>query len=183
MSVVAEYNKKYGEPKSEMMELQNLEEIFMSIMGFHFLHDDVIDGIKENHRVLSDRNLPAYEWMVEAMHITSKKGRDKRSFGYVVGILRSWMTKGFGYIPNQEEDDIAEIFNEVTGMDMSESARHLLHTLMGRYGVIKITRAIAKMEREADFSLLLMSTIEDQMEDMYGMGNTIETDIADIKVG
>ncbi|MGG3801230.1 hypothetical protein [Metabacillus fastidiosus] len=71
-------------------------------------------------------------------------------------MLKNWIKYGFGHMPNQEEDEIVTYFEEVTGFEITYKARRVLQTLIGKYGVIKVTRMINELKADTDKSLILI---------------------------
>lgn len=160
------YTSKYGTPKDDNDAIYKLVSIYKDLFG-DIPTQEVKEGIGEYFRILTNRELPAYLWILESLHVTSKKDKSKRNFPYCVGMLRTWMKYGFGHIPNQEEEELAEYFHEVTGFDVSFKARRVLQTLMGKYGLIKVTRMINELKDETDKSLLLMLQLQSMMDEKF----------------
>lgn len=164
-NLTATYANRYTKPASDEEAIEELARIFQTLMGE--CPDEVKDGIGEYYRILTNRHLPAFEWMAEAFHVVSKKEEQKRNFRYVVGMLRSWMKYGFGYIPSQEEAELVSYFEEVTGTETSTQARLMLQHLMGVYGVIKVTRMIGYLEKEADHSYIMAQALKTLLEEKF----------------
>lgn len=165
-SMTKHYHEKYGTPTDDRDAIYKLTTIYKELFE-EVPAQDIKDGIAEYYRILENRELPAYLWIVECLHITSKKDKSKRTFRYCVGMLRSWMKYGFGHIPNQEEDELAEYFEEVTGFDMDYRARRILQTMMGKYGLVKVTRMISDLKDEPNKSLIMMLQLQMMMTDKY----------------
>lgn len=160
------YTNKYGNPTDDNDAIYKLTTIFKDL--FSDIPDQgVKDGIAEYYRIISNRDLPAYLWILESLHVTSKKEKSKRNFPYCVGMLRTWMKYGFGHIPNQEEDELVEYFQEVTGLTVSFKARRIIQTMMGKYGLIKVTRMINDLNGNMDKSLIMMLQLDVMMSDKY----------------
>lgn len=165
------YTNKYGTPTDDNDAIYKLTTIYKDLFG-EIPAQDVKDGISEYFRIISNRELPAYLWILESLHVTSKKDKSKRNFPYCVGMLRTWMKYGFGHIPNQEEDELVEYFAEVTGFTVSYKARRIVQTLMGKYGLIKVTRMINELKGETDKSLLIMLQLDALMDEKYSTTHT-----------
>lgn len=161
-NLTSTYASRYVKPSEDAAAITELGTVFEKLMGY--CTAEVRDGIGEYYRILKNRNLPAFEWILEAFHVTSKKEEHKRNFPYVVGMLRSWMKYGFGHIPSQEEDEVVSYFEEVVGEGVSPQTRLVLQHLMGTYGAIKVTRMIGKMERDCDLSLIMAQALKESLE-------------------
>lgn len=166
LSMSEYYFEKYGKPTDDNDAIYKLVTIYKELFG-EIPTQNVKDGISEYFRIIRNRELPAYLWILESLHVTSKKEKEKRNFPYCVGMLRTWMKYGFGHIPNQEEDEIISYFEEVTGFEVSYKSRKVLQTLMGKYGLIKVTRMINGLKDETDKSLLLMNQLQSMMYDKF----------------
>lgn len=166
------YTNRYGTPSNDNDAIEKLIQIYKDL--FHETPStEVQEGIGEYYRIISGRDLPAYSWLLESLHVTSKKDKGKRNFPYAVGMLRTWLKYGFGHIPNQEEDELIEYFTEVTGYECSLKARRVLQTLMGKYGLIKVTKMINELKNDGDMSLIMMLKLSSIMDDKYKANNEI----------
>lgn len=162
------YISKYGRPDTDEEAVRQLCVIYRDLFDVVVLSKDVSDGIGEYYRLIKHRGLPAFEWMLEAIHVTSKKSQEKRNFKYIVGMLRQWLKYGFGHIPNAEESEIMDYFEETVGVAVSTEARSVIENLMGTYGAIKVTRMIGSLESgNIDVSLLKANTLRDLMKTKY----------------
>lgn len=167
------YVKRYGKPKDDDEAVQMLCKIFKELMGYNFLTQEVQDGIAEYYKILKTRELPAFEWMIEAFHAASRKSPEKRNFPYVIGMLRTWMKYGFGHVPSQEEEDVIDYLEEVIRQPVSPDARHIIQHLMGTYGAIKVTRMIAALDKgDIDISKVVAETIKEALQNKYGIPDT-----------
>lgn len=164
-NLIQTYATRYEKPSDDSEAIAQLGDIFNDLMGY--VSDDVREGIGEYYRILSNRSLPAFEWILEAMHVASKKGDQKRNFPYVVGMIRRWMKYGFGYIPSQEEEEVVDYFEEVTGMEVTTKARTVIQHLMGTYGAIKVTRMIGSLSKDRDYYMacILKQLLEEKYSD------------------
>lgn len=159
------YALRYKKPSDDAAAILELVHTFNKLMGYSTA--DVKDGIGEYFRLLSNRQLPAFEWILEAIHVASKKDDHKRNFPYVVGMIRSWMKYGFGHIPSQEEEEVVSYFEEVTGVEVLPQTRLVIQNLMGVYGAIKVTRMIAHLERNHDISMLMAHVLKSSLEEKF----------------
>lgn len=167
-TLIEHYTEKYGKPKTDEDSIRQLCIIYRDLMNVVVLSKDVSDGIGEYYRVINHRGLPAFEWVLEAIHVTSKKSQEKRNFKYIVGMLRQWLKYGFGHIPNAEETEIMEYFEEIIGDNISIDARSVIENLMGTYGAIKVTRMIGSLETDGiDVSLVKANLLKDLMQLKY----------------
>lgn len=154
------YIRKYGKPESENDAIKKLCSIYKDLFGEEPTQE-IKEGIAEYYRILVGRDLPAFSWILEALHVTSKKDASKKNFPYVVGMLRTWMKYGFGHIPNQEEEDLVEHFKEITGQEMSYQARRVLRNLMGKYGCVKVAIMLSELKTGLDLSLFYMNKLQE----------------------
>lgn len=167
-TLIEHYSEKYGKPKTDEDSIRQLCIIYRDLMNVVVLSKDVSDGIGEYFRVINHRGLPAFEWILEAIHVTSKKSQEKRNFKYIVGMLRQWLKYGFGHIPNAEETEIMEYFEETVGANISTEARGIIENLMGTYGAIKVTRMIGSLETgDIDVSLVKANSLKELMQTKY----------------
>lgn len=159
----------YGQPRTDEESINILSTIFKERMDLVELTPDIKEGIKDYYLIIKHRNLPAFDWLLEAIYITSKKGAEKKNLSYVVGMIRQWLKYGFGHIPNSEEGEVLDFFDEVVGSQASHKAINLIENLLGRYGAIKVTRMIGKLNvEEIDISLIMATMLKDTVEDKYG---------------
>jgi len=166
------YAKKYGQPIDDNDAISKLVSAYKDLFN-EVPNQSTKDGIAEYYRLIKNRDLPAYLWIIESMHVTSKKEKDKRTFSYCIGMLRAWMKNGFGHIPNQEEDELVNYFEEITGFEVTYNTRKILQSLMGNYGLIKVTRMMGEMTSNLDLAKVIMSHLATTMEDKYSTSNTV----------
>ena len=167
-TLIEHYADKYGKPNNDEEAIKQLCIIYRVLMNVVVLSKDVSDGIGEYYRLINHRGLPAFEWILESIHVTSKKSQEKRNFKYIVGMLRQWLKYGFGHIPNAEETEVMEYFEEVIGTSVSTEARGVIENLMGRYGAIKVTRMIGSLNSDdLDVSLVKANTLKNLIESKY----------------
>lgn len=159
--------EKYGVPANDEEAVYFLQEIFKEQLKKSFLTMSDKEGLEEQYNLLMSRNLPAFKWIAEAIHIVSKKEEGKQNLRYIVGMMRHWMKWGYGHIPSEEEDELTDYFEEVTQLEMSPQARSVMKTLMGEYGGIKIARMMPKLKEEEDFSLILMQRLSLILNNKY----------------
>ncbi|MGG1263794.1 hypothetical protein [Brevibacillus laterosporus] len=161
------YAARYATPKNNSEAINILSSVFAEILGNGSISFEIRDGIGEYYRILSNRELPAFEWMMEAFHVASKKDNSKRNFPYVVGMLRVWMKYGFGHVPSQEEEDIVTYFEEITSTEVTPKARLLIQNLMGTYGGIKVTIMIGQLNNNKDLSMIMAEILKNSMDEKY----------------
>lgn len=135
--------------------IEALYTLFMDKMESNRITSQEKEGIGEYYRIIESRGLPAYQWMVEAINVLGKKDRQKRNIRYLVGIIRGWLKFGFGHLPSQEERDVVDFFEDVIGQEASQEAIHMIKQAMGKYGVVKLTRAIAKVETDKGLYMMV----------------------------
>ncbi|MDR4436205.1 hypothetical protein [Bacillus tequilensis] len=171
------YTEKYGTPTSPSDAISKLVAMYRDLFD-EIPKQEVKEGIAEYYRILCSRELDAYIWIAECLHVTAKKEKQKRTFAYCVGMLRSWMKNGFGHLPNQEEDELVDYFQEVTGFEVKHQARSVIQNLMGKYGIIKVTRMIGNLENASDLGLVLMLHLKELMDNEYSTDVLSESDKA-----
>lgn len=156
-SIKEYYDKIHGSvPLNENQAIEKVCKIYQEVMNVQELTVEIRQGIAEKYRLLNSHNLPAYYWLVEAIYVTSKKKPEKRTFKYLVGILKGWQRSGFGYSPSSEEAEIMDYIAEQTGIELGLESRKLLRTLLASYGLIKMTRIISQLKvSDGSFALAL----------------------------
>lgn len=162
------YANVYGTPKDDEDALKTIREIFKEKMGYSFLKMDDQEALGEYYRMVLGRGLPAYEWVLEAIHVAGKKDPEKKNIRYVIGIIRDWLKNGFGHMPTDEETHIFEYFGEHTTHQPSDQAAAIIRRLMGTYGSVRVTRMIGQLTTvEADMSKLLAMDLEERLSNKY----------------
>jgi hypothetical protein len=161
------YDKKYNEiPKTDQEAISFLINVYSEEFRDRTPAQSVKDGIGEIYRELLGKGLPSYYWMLEAIHRTAKKRVEKRTFGYVVGTLRNWALYGFGNTLTDEEEELFDYFNEITGANITAESRKMITALLGRYGAIKLMRNLPDL-RHIDVSVYLVEILARGMMDKY----------------
>lgn len=163
------YKEKYGQPRTDNEAINKLLQVYKDLFDV-VPNKEVKEGLAEYYRILQNRDLPAYLWILESLHVTSKKGEDKRNFSYCVGILRQWMKYGFGHIPNQVEDELADYFSELFGTELEGEGRLILQNLMGSYSVVKVTKEIGTIPNltQSEMACAVMKYLQSRMKRKYG---------------
>jgi len=165
------YNQKYPLPKNDVEAINTIIRVYQTEIGD--CNEKIGEGIGEIYRELLGKGQPAYYWFLEAIHRTSKKKEEKRSFGYIVGTLRNWSLYGFGNTLTGEEEEVYDFFMEVTGTQLTSESRKFISHLMGTYGALKLMRSIAAL-REVDASLmyaeLLRRVTAEKYNENLGLG-------------
>jgi hypothetical protein len=164
------YFEKYGEPKNDIEAVRLLGTAYKELIGN--LSSDTQEGIAEYYRIIANRGLPAFHWMVESFHVVSKKAGDKKTFNYVVGMLRSWLKNGFGHIPSTEEDDVVRFMQEVIGCELSVEARQVVQTLLGLYGATKTSFMLNGL-KDVDYSYFMALSLRDLLANKFGEINPL----------
>ncbi|MDH6674265.1 hypothetical protein M2277_004957 [Paenibacillus sp. LBL] len=165
------YDNKYGRPNDEGQEIDILTKVYRRFFPRMTIAEG--EGIAEYYRSLKAKGLPAYLWMQEAIHVLSKKHRNKQSFRYFVGILRHWTLYGFGHIQSEEEDDIIEYFMECSKLNSEEVSAHSrsrLRNILGSYGVVtlsKILNEVSNMDKSRIFVDLIETIANTDYETSY----------------
>lgn len=159
--------KEYGNPETDNQAIIALTKMFSDLYGKHVLTTMVEQGIEEQYFLIKARGLPAYSWMAQAFHIVSKKKGEKRTFRYIVGMLRQWLKWGYGHLPSDEEEEIVDYFEEVTEEPISMEARDIIKRLMGEYGAIKVTRTIGDFRSGSNKSKHFAMILERILEEKY----------------
>lgn len=150
----------FYKPTSKFEEMEIIKEQFSKKIS-HITMSDA-EALGEYYRLMEARKIPAFEWIMEAIHVTSKKEGGKQTINYMIGIMRKWMTYGFGYIPSQEEDLIVEFIEEDYGLHLTEEARSKVVEMLGAHGVVRMTRVISK--NKVDLSMAIIDLIDQALK-------------------
>jgi hypothetical protein len=165
------YYKLYGMPKNDNEAVQKLTKTYQKLMKRSQLTPEVTQGIAEQYRILNNKNLPAFIWMMEAFHMLSKKSISKQTFPYAVGMLRQWAVNGFGYMPKPEDEEVFNYFLDVTRLaEASIESKKVLCKLMAEYGVVKLTRVIGEFKRDTiDISKVFVDILGEAIKNKFGV--------------
>jgi len=164
-NLIMYYAAKYNKPENDAEAVTVLVTSFGANVGR--VTNDVREGIAEYYRVLLNRSLPAFEWIMEAIHVASKKESNKRNLPYIIGMIRTWMQYGFGHIPSGDEEEIMGFFSEITGLPVTMQSRSIVQELIGKYGAVKAMRVLGGMQGKVDVSALFASALKEAMEEKY----------------
>jgi hypothetical protein len=165
-SLKEHYDTLYGEePLTDKEVIERLDNVFHKVMHSANL-SDLKQRIAEQYRWLKSQGVPAYYWMLEAFHVTSKKKYGKRTFNYAVGMLRNWLRYGFGYMPTQEENELVEYLEEMIDMELSYESKRLLKQYMSHFGTIKVTRMIGTISKK-DISYAVTLLLGDLLQQKF----------------
>lgn len=156
--------ERYGTPESDTDAIYNIINSFDAMVKPSSVDDR--EALEEYYRIIMNRNLPAYQWIMEAIHVVSKKGDEKRNVNYIIGMLRSWLKNGFGNIPSTEQDEITAFIQETIGCHLSGDARQVLQGLLGTYGSNKIAFNTHKL-KGVDYSYVMMLSLRDILSKEY----------------
>lgn len=160
------YDKKYGEkPDSEFESLCKIHGIYGHVMGLDVTKGE-IEELNRIYKTISGTGSPAYYWIIEAIHIASRRSEVKDKFDYIIGTLRKWLNNGYGYMPSSEEAEIIDYFEEVVGEDMPDSHKYLVADLMNGYGSVAVTRAIGSLSQHSK-SYAFLTLLRDILQDRY----------------
>lgn len=141
------YDEKYGlQPRNDFESIRKLHSIYSKVMGIEVISQEEKDGIGEYYRKIQKRNQPAYYWILDAIHITSRKSKERRIFRYMIKILKNWMNYGYGYVPSEEEAEITSYFEDVVGTSIPSDIRYIIGELMSSYGAVTVTRMIGELK-------------------------------------
>lgn len=154
-------------PKSEQEELQIIVDIYRERINADISQHEV-EALGEYYRTVKGRKLDAFEWMVEAVTVVSKKETGKRNIPYISGMIRNWLVYGFGYIPTKEEEMVAKFIEEDFGITLNRHARNILQELIGKYGSINLTRVVTREGQDIDLSVGIMLAIKNHLEYITG---------------
>jgi hypothetical protein len=164
------YEKEYGKPKDDNDAIEILQRVYRNKVRHSISTIEIRQGIAEYYRVLATKGLPAFVWMLEAIHSLAKKNPNKQTFPYMIGMIRQWMIHGFGHMPSQEEDEVTNYFLEITCLpEASVNAKRIIKNLMGTYGIVKLTRSIGELNdgMSLDLSLLFAEQLKNALEGKY----------------
>lgn len=158
------YDTMYGKPTDHLDAIDKINQAYNELMNDASSKSE--DGIAELYRELDGKNLPAYYWILEAIHRVSKKRIEKRNIRYLVGMVRNWSLYGFGNTSTSDEEEVFNYFRELSGVDLNEYSRKILTSLMRRFGVIKTMRLMSYIQ-EVDVSSYLAEVLALRMVKTY----------------
>lgn len=171
------YFEIYGTPKDDADAIGTICDVFKERITNGTISMETKEGIGEYYRLLQERDLPAFEWIMEAVHVVSKKNPDKHTFAYIIGILRDWMKYGFGHMPSDEERELLDYFCEITGLqesDITLEAHRIMQKTMGEYGAMKMMRLMPVLKEEVsmDWSRVKAMALREKLEERFGCVDT-----------
>jgi hypothetical protein len=118
--------------------------------------------LREWYDKLSAQGVPAYQWMVEAIaNCSTKVNASQRTIAYLIGILKSWATYGFGSDYSSEAKKLFERFESRFNTQLSDAARRHLMGIIERNGIVDTLAGIFEMELEiVDMSRIIVEQLE-----------------------
>lgn len=149
-------------PTNTVEELSIIKEIYVERINSNASTGE-LEALEEYYRLVQQKELDAFEWLVEALYVVSKKDNSKRNVPYLAGMIRKWLVYGFGYIPTKEEEVLVGFIEQDFGVKMSYHSRTILQNLMATYGVIELTRAISKSD-DLDVATFILQAIGERLE-------------------
>ena len=156
-------------PSDIREELELIKDVYTERVNENATQGE-IEALGEYYRMVQGRNLDAFEWLMEAILVTAKKEPAKRNVPYMAGMLRKWLVYGFGYIPTQEEEMLANFIEEDFNITLNRHARNILQEILGKYGAVNLTRLISKEGSEIDLSVGIMLAIKNHIEYNTNLG-------------
>jgi len=139
----------------------------------HYMQTNEQEGITEMYYWLNTRQVDSCKYIMAAIDIFSRKGDNiKTNFGYLVTIVRNWITYGFGYMPTKEEQVVSDMFEEVLKIKMSPMAKAKLVILISEYGMSKVLFFLGEQYKnislnEEDISMLYMEKFTKLINEKY----------------
>ncbi|MCY9737469.1 hypothetical protein M5X17_27590 [Paenibacillus alvei] len=170
------YDAKYHKPNNDVEAIEQIIEVYNNEMKISPTQS-IKDGISEIYRELLGKGLPAYYWLLEAVHRTAKKNEDKRTFGYIVGTIRNWTLYGFGNTLTGEEEEIFDYFTELTGLNITKDSRLMITSYMGTYGALKLMRTMPEL-KDVDISVIVAEILGRVMKEKYNPEYRQEINVA-----
>lgn len=156
-------------PADVREELELIKELYVERINQDITQSET-EALGEYYRMVQGRNLDAFEWIAEAIMVTSKKEPAKRNIPYMAGMIRKWLVYGFGYIPTQEEEMLANFIEDDFSVSLNRHARNILQELLGKYGAVNLTRLISKEGSDIDLSVGIMLAIKNHIEYNTSLG-------------
>lgn len=163
------YDERHGlKPSSDYDSIRKLHAAYCSVMAVETMTQEEKDGIGDYYRRIKQMGEPAYYWVLDAIYVTSRKGQAKRKFEYFIGILKTWMKYGYGYVPSSENEEIVEYFEETVEEQLPDSLRHIISELMANFGAVQVTRMIGSLKsysKSHAYVLLLKELLHEKYAD------------------
>lgn len=167
-------------PKDVKNEMEIIADIYRERINNNPSQGE-IEALGEYHRMVDGRKLDGFEWVVEAIMVTSKKEPAKRNIPYFAGMIRKWLVHGFGYIPTQEEEMVAQFIEDDFGITLNRHARNILQEVLGKYGALALTRTVTKEGKDIDLSVGVMLAIKNHLEYNTNFGGHHNDENSDIE--
>jgi len=173
-------NKEQQGEKKEIIENddiheKNIAKLFKYYRNKinHYMQTNEQEGITEMYYWLNTRQVDSCKYIMAAIDIFSRKGDNiKTNFGYLVTIVRNWITYGFGYMPTKEEQVVSDMFEEVLKIKMSPMAKAKIIALISEYGMSKVLFLLGEQYKnitlnEEDISMLYMEKFSKIINEKY----------------
>lgn len=161
------YDERYGiKPSSDYESIRKLHSIYPRVMDTPTMTKEEADGIAYYYRILEKNNLPAYYWILDAIHVTARKIQAKKKFNYLIGTIKNWMKYGYGHAPSDELFEIIDYFEEIAEDVVPDDLRQMLTEMMAHYGAIQVTRMIGSL-RTINKSRLYVLGLKDLLSRNY----------------
>lgn len=125
-------------------------------------------GLYELYYFCKSRNVDAVKYIIDAIDVFSRKDDDtKKSFGYLVSIVRNWINMGYGHMPTKEDQQLFDIFESILNIKLSMTAKSKLVSLMSSYGMLNLIFYLGKETynlQNVDISLFYINKFERLIE-------------------
>jgi hypothetical protein len=126
-------------------------------------------GLHEIYNWLKTRNVDANKYIIDAIDIFSRKDQEvKKNIGYLINIIRNWVSYGYGYMPTKEDNLICDLFEKSLNVKLSYVAKNKLINLLSDHGLINLSFLIGRELtniQNVDMSIIYVTKLEKLIED------------------
>jgi len=120
------------------------------------------EALYETLIMVRERKLPV-EWIKEAILVVGKKVPDKRTMGYIIGLIRNWCTKGRGVLDNQVERSVLDFVKKQMGYMHNQEIEQEIIKNMGIYGPVETLIKLQETLSEFNISTNILTTLKKNM--------------------
>ncbi|GEM_PF-3438182 len=146
--------RTYPEPPNDLEAIQKIKSLIETELHTK-LTNEQITGIIEYYNLIQHKKEPAYYWFLEAIMITARRDATKRNPAYMIGILKKWISQGYGATPTKEEQQLIALFEEATGIPVTDAAVTKLRQYIYQHGLVMAAKQILQLQH-TDLAALLM---------------------------
>lgn len=174
------YNKQfmslreaYPAPQDDVVAVSTIVDLIRQQLG-EKLDERQISSVNDYFHSIKIKGEPAYHWFLEALYKTSRKrDHEKRIFRYMMGIIKRWITEGYGNMPAKDELEVIDYFSEIVGVPAKPEAVGNIRDLIAKYGVAKCMRILGGLGNK-DITYAMSLVFGQMLEDKYGRLDEIE---------